>query len=168
MSLNHLYGPDNLPVTRVVDHTNSSEVASPAVENDVKENDKNEDLPLEQSLFPDSPKAQKADDLPTALFAEFELKLDLHYGIQYVLYDGKKSIADIALTYDIKQTDLMVWNGLLPGETPDLGMMIYLTKPSRATFHVARFGESLASIAARHSMSELKIIKLNRLERVFL
>ncbi|MCB0850900.1 MAG: lytic transglycosylase domain-containing protein, partial [Bacteroidetes bacterium] len=130
LALNHLYGPENLPVTRVVDHK-PNDTGSQRPAEAPKEDQK--DILLDTNLFPDSPKAKKADDLPTALFAEFELKLDLHYGIQYVLYDGKKSIADIANTYEVQMTDLLVWNGLLPGEVPDLGMMIYLTKPAKTT-----------------------------------
>ena len=162
LALNYLYGPeDQTPVTKAVDEKETQPGAYSYSES--KKEIQKDPASFHKSLFPDSPKAEKSENLSEALFAEFQLTLDLHYGVQYVIYDGHKTIVDIAKTYDMKLGDVLVWNGLLPGEIPKLGMIIYLKKPSKTSFHVTRYGESLSSIAARHFMSEEKLIKLNRL-----
>ncbi|MEL6592252.1 MAG: LysM peptidoglycan-binding domain-containing protein [Bacteroidota bacterium] len=111
------------------------------------------------------PKARSTRSLNSFAYVEFSLQADLHYGRQYVFYDGSSYLVELANKYEIRLTDLLVWNGLIPGEEPVIGNMVYLDKPSRLAFHVVRPGESLFDIAALHLTTVKKLQKLNRLDK---
>lgn len=95
----------------------------------------------------------------------FPLAQDLHVGQQYVLYDGSKRMIQISETYGKLLSRLLIWNGLLPGEEPPLGRMLYLNKASKREFHIVRPGESLESIAALHLRSVRTLQKKNRMRK---
>ncbi|MEZ4827815.1 MAG: LysM peptidoglycan-binding domain-containing protein [Bacteroidia bacterium] len=109
--------------------------------------------------------ALPASELRANMYVDFPLKSDLHYGLQYVQYDGTMTIEEIANRFLIPITDILVWNGLIPGAEPRMGSMVYLDKPSKNEYHVVRSGESLPDIAARHFTSINKLRKLNRMEK---
>ncbi|MDX2249711.1 MAG: LysM peptidoglycan-binding domain-containing protein [Bacteroidia bacterium] len=104
-------------------------------------------------------------ELRSSMYVEFPLKSDLHYGLQYVEFDGTLSVEEIANRFMIPLSDMLVWNGLIPGVEPRYGAMLYLDKPSKNEYHIVRKGESLPDIAARHFSSIGKIRKLNRMEK---
>ncbi|MEM7654611.1 MAG: LysM peptidoglycan-binding domain-containing protein [Bacteroidota bacterium] len=107
------------------------------------------------------------DELPAsrAQFVLFPMEQDLHYGQQYVMYDGNKRLIQIAETYGKPLSKLLVWNGLLPGEEPSIGRMVYMEKPSKREFHIVRPGESLESIADLHLQSVRKLQKRNSMRK---
>lgn len=109
--------------------------------------------------------ALPASELRANSYVDFPLKSDLHYGIQYVQFDGTLTVEEIANQFVIPISDILVWNGLIPGAEPRLGSMIYLDKPSKNEYHIVRKGESLPDIAARHFTSIGKVRKLNRLDK---
>ncbi|MEM6345232.1 MAG: LysM peptidoglycan-binding domain-containing protein [Bacteroidota bacterium] len=111
------------------------------------------------------PKARPISGLNSFAYVEFSLQADLHYGRQYVLYDGSYYLVEIANKYETRLTDLLVWNGLIPGEEPVVGNMVYLDKPSRLDFHIVRPGESLFDIAALHLTTVKKLQKFNRIDK---
>ncbi|MEO0468307.1 MAG: transglycosylase SLT domain-containing protein, partial [Bacteroidota bacterium] len=98
-------------------------------------------------------------------YVEFILEQDLHYGVQYVFYNGSKRIVEIANEYQKRLSDLLTWNGLIPGEEPQTGSVVYLAKPSRLDYHIVRPRETLQNIAALHLSSVKKLRKYNRLPK---
>ncbi len=111
------------------------------------------------------PKARKITGLNQFSYVEFVLQYDLHYEQQFVYYDGSALIVEIANRYKKRLTDLLVWNGLIPGEEPIIGNMVYLDKPSKREHHIVRPGETLFDIAALHLTTLKKLQKLNRISR---
>lgn len=111
------------------------------------------------------PKARKITGLNQFGYVEFVLQRDLHYGVQFVYYDGSELIVEIANKYQKRLTDLLVWNGLIPGEEPIKGNVVYLEKPSKLEHHIVRPGETLFDIAALHLTTVKKLQKLNRISR---
>lgn len=111
------------------------------------------------------PKALPTSGLNSFNYVEFSLQADLHYGRQYVLYDGSYYLVELANKFETRLTDLLVWNGLIPGEEPVVGNMVYLDKPSRLDYHIVRPGESLFDIAALHLSTVKKLQKLNRIDK---
>ncbi|MFK7922160.1 MAG: LysM peptidoglycan-binding domain-containing protein [Bacteroidia bacterium] len=111
------------------------------------------------------PKALPTSGLNSFTYVEFSLQADLHYGRQYVLYDGSFYLVELANKFETRLTDLLVWNGLIPGEEPVKGNMVYLDKPSRLDYHIVRPGESLFDIAALHLSTVKKLQKLNRIDK---
>lgn len=105
------------------------------------------------------------DQLKESQYVEFQVKRDLHYGTQYLYFDGSKSLADLAMAYGHRYSDLLRWNDLMPGERPPLGKIVYLQKPSKAAYHVVEPGETLFYIAEKHHMSTRKIQKKNNMKR---
>ena len=156
-----VYGPENME--KSVPKQDEAQVETPKEIIEPQPEPKTDVAAPVQPVFPKSAVAIAVDDVPSPLYVDFELKQDLHYGVQYIVYDGKKSLAEIAYQHDVKLPNLLVWNGMLPGNQPMPGTMIYLNKPSKTEYHVIRSGESLASIAARHYTTEPKLIRLNRL-----
>ncbi|MEZ4772608.1 MAG: LysM peptidoglycan-binding domain-containing protein [Bacteroidia bacterium] len=109
--------------------------------------------------------ALPASELRANMYVDFPLKSDLHYNIQYVQFDGTLTVEEIANHFVIPVSDILVWNGLIPGAEPRIGSMIYLAKPSKNEYHIVRKGESLPDIAARHFTSIGKVRKLNRMDK---
>lgn len=107
--------------------------------------------------------AQDIRTLEMEMYAAFELRYDLHYGSQYVQYDGSSSLVEIANRYGVLLNDLMLWNGLTFQETPTLGSILYLRKPQKALFHIVEEGENLAKIGLRHTKSVAFLQKKNRM-----
>jgi LysM repeat protein len=111
------------------------------------------------------PKARKVSGLNQFSYVEFTIQHDLHYGKQFVYYDGSMLVVEIANLYKKRLTDVLVWNGLIPGEEPRKGSMVYLEKPSKLEHHIVRTGETLFDIAALHLTTVKKLQKLNRISR---
>lgn len=109
--------------------------------------------------------ARPVDQLPAASYVDFPLKQDLHYGLEYIQYDGKMMMEEIANRYVIPLPDLLMWNGLIPGMVPRKGSMVYLSRPTRSEFHVVSEGESLPEIADKHFTSVNKLRKFNRMSK---
>ena len=109
--------------------------------------------------------ARPVDQLPAASYVDFPLKQDLHYGLEYIQYDGKMMMEEIANRYVIPLPDLLMWNGLIPGMVPQKGAMVYLSRPTRSEFHVVGEGESLPEIADKHFTSVNKLRKFNRMSK---
>ena len=111
------------------------------------------------------PEAHK--DLPrnTAAYVVFNLSQDLHYNYQYVQFDGSQTMTQIADRYGRRLSQLLVWNGLLPGEQPMKGSMVYLFKPSKQEYHIVRLGESLEDIGLLHNLKPRKLQKLNHMKK---
>ena len=84
---------------------------------------------------------------------------------EYLLYTGKKQVADIALYYKKKYADLLSWNHFTLGVEPPIGSLIYLVKPKKAKFHPTKKGETLQKIAAFHHTSVKKIQAANRMDK---
>lgn len=111
------------------------------------------------------PKASR--DLPpnSSSYVVFDLSQDLHYSHQYILFDGSQTMTQIADHYNRRLSQLLVWNGLLPGQQPVQGSMVYLLKPSKQEYHIVRKGESLEDIGSLHLLKPRKLQKLNNLRK---
>ncbi|MEM7368818.1 MAG: LysM peptidoglycan-binding domain-containing protein [Bacteroidota bacterium] len=94
-------------------------------------------------------------------YVVFDLSQDLHYNHQYIHFDGSKTMTQIADRYSRRLSQLLVWNGLLPGQQPVVGSMVYLMKPSKQEYHIVRIGESLEDIGRLHLIKPRKLQKLN-------
>ena len=119
------------------------------------------DLELDpQPLTPDAHQTSHLDDL---FFAAFPVKADIHYGQEYVMYDGENSVVDLSTQHEVRFTKLLEWNGLKAGKDPEPGTIIYLNKPSKALYHIVEPGDDLAKIATRYGSSIRKIQRFNNM-----
>lgn len=116
-------------------------------------------------LEPITPDALQSDVLADLFYAAIPYTSDLHYGREFVRYDGSFSVIELATTYEARFTKLLEWNELGPGEEPQYGQILYLVKPQRTQFHIVEQGEDLAKIAEQHGLSIRKLQRLNRMER---
>ncbi|MEM9987495.1 MAG: transglycosylase SLT domain-containing protein, partial [Bacteroidota bacterium] len=103
--------------------------------------------PDPQPLTPDAHQTTHLDDL---FFAAFPVKADIHYGKEYIMYDGDNSVVDLSTQHEVRFTKLLEWNGLKAGKDPEPGTIIYLNKPSKALYHIVEPGDDLAKIASRY------------------
>ena len=117
--------------------------------------------PIDPSVF--TPPAIPFTKVPESEYILFDVKFDLHYGQEFILYEGNKLMAQLANEFSVSLGDLLVWNGLIPGEEPKPGTLLYLVKPSKADFHVVKKGESLSDIAGIHLMPISRIQNRNRM-----
>lgn len=111
------------------------------------------------------PKANPVLPQNSAGYVVFDLSQDLHYNQLYIHFDGSQTITQIADAHDKRLSQLLVWNGLMPGQEPRLGSMVYLMKPSKQEYHIVRHGESLEDISRLHLISPRKLQKLNHLKK---
>lgn len=109
--------------------------------------------------------ALPANQLGENEYAEFPIKRDLHYGTQYVFFDGSKPLPALSLIYGYQYSDLLSWNNLLPGQQPEYGSILYLLRPTKAAFHIVEPGETLFLIAEQHHLSTRKIQRKNRMDQ---
>lgn len=117
------------------------------------------------SLITSTPIAGDPSTLPTSVYVDFDMKQDLHYNVQYMLYDGSRLMAEVADIYSKRLSDILVWNGLIPGQEPPIGKVIYLDKPIKLEYHIVEPNESLAEISSRYQMSIETLQQKNRLEK---
>ncbi|GAB4412782.1 MAG: hypothetical protein OHK0039_19080 [Bacteroidia bacterium] len=108
--------------------------------------------------------AQPTDGLSEGTYVQFILERDIHYKHEYVTYDRSEPLTALATRYQMRYTDLLTWNRLLPGADLEPGTLIYLVKPAKASFHVVQAGESLADIADFHGTSVRKLQRNNRMK----
>ncbi len=108
-------------------------------------------------------RAADPGDLPELPYVVFETIYDLHYGEEFVLYNGRIGMPELAERLGVRLGQLLMWNGLTPGQRPATGKILYLTSPKKAQFHVVEPGESISSIAEFHRTSANKIVRSNRL-----
>lgn len=109
------------------------------------------------------PKAIAFSSLNKSYFAAFVFKGDLHYGDDFILYDGKDPLTTLATRYGEMYSELLVWNGLTPSLEPDKGSVIYLKPLSRCNYHIVEEGENIASVAQMHRLTIEKLQKINNL-----
>lgn len=124
-----------------------------------------EERPLNSPLQSLSPDAGYASDLAESFYAAFPFEADLHYGREFVRFDGTLSVVDMASRYQVRFTKLLEWNELEPGDAPEWGEVIYLVSPKQADFHIVELGEDLAQIAAMHGLRLRRLQRLNRMDR---
>lgn len=113
-------------------------------------------------------------DLALGTYAEIQYHEDVSYGIEaeeigmtaeYVLYDGSKLLADLALELHRQYSDLLIWNDIFPGNEPKKNTLIYLQNPKKSAYHIVRKGETMSSISAFHGTSVRKLQKKNRMDK---
>ncbi|RMG31898.1 MAG: LysM peptidoglycan-binding domain-containing protein [Bacteroidetes bacterium] len=124
-------------------------------------------LPATPSTPSPGPAYQQAapvSQLPQQAYAMFDLQQDIHYGIDYLLYDGSLLVPQIANRYGIRLSKLLMWNGLSPHEEPAKGSILYLVKPKKARFHVVMPQENLAMIAFMHGRTPAQLQQKNRMK----
>ena len=117
--------------------------------------------PTDPNVF--TPPAIPHTRVSSSEYILFDIKFDLHYRKEFIIYEGNKLMAQIANENGIPLGDFLVWNGLVPGAEPVPGSLLFLVKPSRADFHVVKKGESLSDIASLHLMSVSRIQNRNRM-----
>ncbi|MDX2283452.1 MAG: LysM peptidoglycan-binding domain-containing protein [Bacteroidia bacterium] len=117
---------------------------------------------------PDPLAAQDPAVLDPGRAAFFELRKDLHYGIHYVMFEGNTPMTALADRQGVLYSELLVWNGLVPGQEPEPGTLLYLDRIGKQPYHIVRPGERLADIAARRALSPGKIQKRNRMPKASL
>ncbi|MEM9897227.1 MAG: transglycosylase SLT domain-containing protein, partial [Bacteroidota bacterium] len=117
-----------------------------------------------EPYYPSFPKAIHYATMNKSYFAVFAFKADLHYGIDFILYDGKTPLTVIASQRKKLYSELLVWNELTPGEEPEIGSVIYLKSLRKCDFHIVETGENIAGVASMHGMSIGKLQKLNNME----
>ncbi len=110
-----------------------------------------------------SPKALDIRENLSEGFVEFQLIHDLHYGLEYVQYTGYTPVAALADRYKKGLAEFLMYNGLVPGEEPEKGRIIYIEKPERRAFHIVVAGEALTEIAADHVSTVERIQNRNRM-----
>lgn len=116
---------------------------------------------VNSNLF--APKALDIQNQPEGLFVEFQLRHDLHYGVEYVEYTGFTPVAALADRYGKGLASFLMYNQLVPGETPDKGTLIYIEKPEKRNYHIVEEGESLTDIAADHASTVERLQNRNRM-----
>lgn len=110
------------------------------------------------------PEAKSLTDLDPSRYVVFPLRYDLHFGIDYILANGKTKMMDIAIQYGIRLNDLLEWNSLEPGEEAPAGEIIFMSKPSKASFHIVQANETIYEIAFRYGLTIPEIQQRNRME----
>lgn len=117
--------------------------------------------------------ALPSNNLSSEIAAAYRIEEDLNYMSdsvvnelpEYLVYTGKRQLADIALYYKKKYADLLSWNHFALGVEPAVGSLVYVVKPKKANFHPVKKGENLQKIAAFHHTSVKKIQAANRMEK---
>ncbi|MEM6262572.1 MAG: LysM peptidoglycan-binding domain-containing protein [Bacteroidota bacterium] len=109
-----------------------------------------------------APRAIPVEADPSVNFVEFNLKDDLQYGNEYVLYDGSMMLSEIANRYKVRLSKLLTWNNFAPGTVPETGTLIYLKKAKKVAFHIVEKNENLYQVSLVRSKSVNKILKKNR------
>lgn len=117
--------------------------------------------PVNASIF--APKAIDIHAQMSGDFVEFQLRHDLDYGIEFLEYTGYTRVAEIADRYKKGLAAFLLYNGLVPGNEPKKGSIIYIEKPERRSYHIVEAGESLTDIAADHLTSVARIQNRNRM-----
>lgn len=110
-----------------------------------------------------SPKAKDIPSQASGQFVEFQLRHDLHYGLEYVEFTGFTRIAEIADRYKKDLASFLLYNGLIPGEEPKIGKLVYIEKPEKRSYHIVQEGESLTDIAADYVSTVARIQNRNRM-----
>ncbi|MEO0898206.1 MAG: LysM peptidoglycan-binding domain-containing protein [Bacteroidota bacterium] len=116
----------------------------------------------EESTFP---KAASRAVLQPSQYASFDIKYDLQYGIEFVLFEGDSPLGTVAMNNNTMLQDLREWNGLGMSNDPAPSTILYLKKPKRCYYHIVSPGEDLLSISDMHKTSPRKIQKLNRMNK---
>ncbi len=105
-------------------------------------------------------------------YALINIEDDLYYGLaakeygfplEYIIYEGTTLLADLALLYNKRYSDILQWNGLITNEEPQKGMVIYLAKGNKVSFHVVKAGETMNKIASKHHTSAKKLYQKNNI-----
>jgi len=117
-----------------------------------------------QSPAPSTPVAASTEQLHDQVYASFPVEADLDYGASFVTYTGEHSLPNLAILMDVTYTELLAWNRLKPGQEPEEGRVLYLTKPKKSDFHIVRPGETLAQIADMHGTTTRKVQRKNRMK----
>jgi LysM repeat protein len=104
-------------------------------------------------------------DLHPSARATFPLRDDLHHGQEFVWYDGRYLLHQLAKRYQLPAKKLAEWNGLRRGEEPPVHSLIRLVKPGKAAVHVVREGETLVGIAALYQTSPRRLQRKNRMHK---
>ncbi|TAE54995.1 MAG: LysM peptidoglycan-binding domain-containing protein, partial [Bacteroidetes bacterium] len=112
-----------------------------------------------------TPEAVEASEVGRGDYVEFVFERDLDYGSAYIWYEGTESMTSIADRYGIRLTDLLKWNGLVPGEEPQPETVIYLQSPTRQLYHIVRKGESISYIAALRATRIKSLQKKNGMNK---
>ncbi len=97
-------------------------------------------------------------------YVVFNMIYDLHYGKEFILYNGWIGLPELSERLGLRMGQLLMWNNLTPSTKPEEGTILYLTKPRKADFHVVRPGESILSISEMHRRSARSIIRKNHLD----
>ncbi|WNJ21214.1 LysM peptidoglycan-binding domain-containing protein [Pontibacter sp. G13] len=105
--------------------------------------------------------ALDAGVLEKGTYATFEVSKDLHHDLEYVQYDGRISLRQIAMGHDVEYGELLVWNEFLPNQAIKLGTIVYLNKRKKVKYHIVQRGETLLQISDRYSVSLKTIQKRN-------
>ncbi|MDW3650175.1 MAG: LysM peptidoglycan-binding domain-containing protein [Bacteroidia bacterium] len=117
--------------------------------------------PVNANIF--APKAIDIHAQMSGDFVEFQLRHDLDYGIEFLEYTGYTRVAEIADRYKKGLAAFLLYNGLVPGNEPEKGSIIYIERPERRSYHIVESGESLTDIAADHLTSVARIQNRNRM-----
>ena len=105
-------------------------------------------------------------------YALINIEDDLYYGLaakeygfpsEYIIYEGTTLLADLALLYNKRYSDILQWNGLIANEEPQKGTVIYLQKSNKVSFHVVKAGETMNKIASKHHTSAKKLYQKNNI-----
>lgn len=105
-------------------------------------------------------------------YALINIEDDLYYGLaakeygfpsEYIVYEGTTLLADLALLYNKRYSDILQWNGLIANEEPPKGTVIYLQKSNKVSFHVVKAGETMNKIASKHHTSAKKLYQKNNI-----
>lgn len=130
--------------------------------------------PIKPVMVPGSKTPLSLNYLTEGSYALIDIEDDLYYGLdakeggfssEYVVYDGTILLADLALLYNKRYSEILQWNALIAGEEPAKGTVIYLQKGNKSQFHVIKEGETMAKIAAKHHTSANKLYKKNSLPK---
>ncbi len=109
-------------------------------------------------------RAANPSEMVESQYVIFNLIYDLNYGKDYVIYNGRIGLPELAERLKVRLAQFLVWNDLTPGQRPQAGAILYMENPKKVGFHVVEEGESIESIGKRHKVSPRKIAKKNRLD----
>ncbi len=100
----------------------------------------------------------------TPNYIKQNIETDPFFKKEFIVYDKKFTLNQLAKKYNKKAIKLRVWNNINPGDEPKLGQIIYIIPPHKAHIHVVGKYETLDDVAIFHQKDIHKLLELNDLD----